>query len=100
MQEPIRRVLVDTSRYQGPTFADSWDRADIAAGFIAPIEPLMLDGGRIDPSLQDGPRVEDPALAAGRALARALDADPDLVAEGTAAAGREEPRCRRLGAGR
>jgi D-alanyl-D-alanine carboxypeptidase/D-alanyl-D-alanine-endopeptidase (penicillin-binding protein 4) len=87
VQEPVRRVLVDTSRYKGPSFADTWNRLDIAAGFIAPIEPLMLDGGRIDPSLQDGPRIEDPALAAGRALARALNADPGLVAEGTAAAG-------------
>ena len=83
----IRRVLVDTSRYAGPSFADSWVRSDIASGYIAPIEPVMLDGGRVDPHLQDGTRVEDPALAAGRALAKALGADPDLVEKGTAAPG-------------
>jgi D-alanyl-D-alanine carboxypeptidase/D-alanyl-D-alanine-endopeptidase (penicillin-binding protein 4) len=44
----------------------------------------MLDGGRADPELQDGPRVGDPGLAAGRALAELLDADPDTVEEGTA----------------
>jgi serine-type D-Ala-D-Ala carboxypeptidase/endopeptidase (penicillin-binding protein 4) len=92
-QGPVRRVLVDTSRYKGPTFAETWDRSDIASGYIAPIEPVMLDGGRADPDLQDGPRVQDPALAAGRALAEALDADPDLVEKGTA-----EPGARSLGA--
>jgi D-alanyl-D-alanine carboxypeptidase/D-alanyl-D-alanine-endopeptidase (penicillin-binding protein 4) len=51
----------------------------------------MLDGGRIDPTLPDGPRVEDPALAAGRALADALGAD--VVEKGTA-----EPGAAGLGA--
>jgi serine-type D-Ala-D-Ala carboxypeptidase/endopeptidase (penicillin-binding protein 4) len=45
----------------------------------------MLDGGRIDPTLPDGPRVEDPALTAGRALAKELGAD--VVEKGTATPG-------------
>jgi serine-type D-Ala-D-Ala carboxypeptidase/endopeptidase (penicillin-binding protein 4) len=69
---PIRRVLVDTSRYTADGLAPGWSPGDVAAGFITPIEPVMLDGGRIDPTLQDGPRVSDPALTAGRALADAL----------------------------
>lgn len=81
---PIKRVLIDTSRYEGRTLAPGWDPADVADGFVAPIEPLMLDGGRVDPTLQDGPRITDPALAAGRTLAEMLGADPDKVAEGTA----------------
>lgn len=81
---PIKRVLIDTSRYEGRTLAPGWDLADVADGFVAPIEPLMLDGGRVDPTLQDGSRITDPALAAGRALAEMLGADPDKVAEGTA----------------
>jgi D-alanyl-D-alanine carboxypeptidase/D-alanyl-D-alanine-endopeptidase (penicillin-binding protein 4) len=84
---PITRVLVDTSRYKGPTMAEGWDPADVAAGFIAPIESVMVDGGRIDPTAQDGPRVDDPALAAGRALAQDLGADPGTVAEGAAQQG-------------
>jgi D-alanyl-D-alanine carboxypeptidase/D-alanyl-D-alanine-endopeptidase (penicillin-binding protein 4) len=67
--------------------ADGWEASDVAAGFITPIEPLMVDGGRINPKLQDGPRVPDPALAAGRALAEDLGADPSDVAEGAVTSG-------------
>jgi D-alanyl-D-alanine carboxypeptidase/D-alanyl-D-alanine-endopeptidase (penicillin-binding protein 4) len=88
---PISRVLVDTSRYTADGLAPGWGAGDIAGGFITPIEPVMLDGGRIDPTLPDGPRVEDPALAAGRALADALGAD--TVEKGTA-----EPGAAGLGA--
>jgi D-alanyl-D-alanine carboxypeptidase/D-alanyl-D-alanine-endopeptidase (penicillin-binding protein 4) len=84
---PITRVLVDTSRYRGPTMAEGWDPADVAGGNITPIEPLMVDGGRINPKLEDGPRVPDPALAAGRALAQDLGAGPSDVAEGAATSG-------------
>jgi len=84
---PIRKVLVDTSRYTDDDggLAPGWDRADIAGGFITPIEPVMLDGGRIDPELQDGPRVSDPALTAARAFADALGVDD--VEKGTAPPG-------------
>jgi len=90
---PITGVLIDASRYAGPTLAQGWDPADVGAGFVAPIQPLMTDGGRRDPALQDGPRIDDPALAAGRAFAELLDVDPDTVREGTA-----EPAAERLGA--
>lgn len=79
---PIERVLVDTSRYTGPTSGPGWDPSDVGAGFVAPIVPLMLDGGRADPSLQDGPRLSDPASAAGRAFAELVGAAE--VDEGTA----------------
>ena len=80
---PIRRVLVDTSRYTADGLAPGWSAGDVAAGFITPIEPVMLDGGRIDPKLPDGPRVSDPAMTAGRALADALGVVE--VEKGTAA---------------
>jgi D-alanyl-D-alanine carboxypeptidase/D-alanyl-D-alanine-endopeptidase (penicillin-binding protein 4) len=83
---PVTRVLVDTTRYFGPALAPSWSSADVTAGFVAPIEPLMLDGGRTDATLQDGPRTREPALAAGRAFASLLGADVDAVAEETAPA--------------
>ena len=82
---PIRRVLVDTSRYTADGLAPGWSQGDVAAGFITPIEPVMLDGGRIDPTLPDGPRVSDPALTAGRALADVLGVD--AVERGSAAPG-------------
>ena len=78
---PVTSVGVDTGRYTGPTMAAGWDPADIAAGNITPIEPLMLDGGRIDPAQQDGARVDKPALTAGQAFATMLGADPGAVAE-------------------
>jgi serine-type D-Ala-D-Ala carboxypeptidase/endopeptidase (penicillin-binding protein 4) len=82
---PVRHVLVDTSRYKGATLQGSWVPADVPGGFVAPIEPVMLDGGRADPTKQDGPRVADPALTSGRALAGLLGADTGTVATGTAA---------------
>ncbi len=81
---PVTRVLVDTGRYRGATLQESWDPADVSGGYVAPIEPVMLDGGRVDPREQDGPRVPDPALTAGRALAGLLGADPATVTTGTA----------------
>lgn len=84
---PVRRVLVDTSRYRGPAMQATWDPVDVDGGFVTPIEPLMLDGGRKDPAEPDGARVFDPALTAGRALAGLLGAAAGSVAEGTAAPG-------------
>jgi serine-type D-Ala-D-Ala carboxypeptidase/endopeptidase (penicillin-binding protein 4) len=81
---PISKVVVDTGRYTGPTLAPGWFEADIAGGYVAPIESLMVDGGRIDATLQDGPRVPNPAETAGRAFAGMLGVNPDTVATGTA----------------
>ncbi len=93
VKTPITRVLIDTSRYQGERMAASWDSADVKAGYITPIEPLMLDGGRIDPSAQDGERVAEPAQAAGTAFAELLGVDAKQVAETTA-----NPNAKVLGA--
>jgi D-alanyl-D-alanine carboxypeptidase/D-alanyl-D-alanine-endopeptidase (penicillin-binding protein 4) len=81
---PVEQVLVDLTRWSGPELAQGWAPGDVAGGFVTPIVPLMLDGGRVDPTLQDGPRTAEPALVAGRALAELLDADPDATAAGTA----------------
>lgn len=81
---PVERVVVDLTRWSGPELAEGWAPGDVRGGFVTPIVPLMLDGGRDDPALQDGPRTTEPALEAGRALAELLDADPDETAAGTA----------------
>lgn len=80
----VKRVVVDLNRYKGPKLADGWVATDVAGGFITPLEPLMIDGGRIDPTLQDGPRVDEPGLAAGKAFAKLVGADPAAVTEGAA----------------
>lgn len=80
---PISTVYTDTTLWSGPRTSPGWGGSDVADGFVAPMTPLMLDGGRTDPQEQDGPRSSDPAAAAGRALADALGASD--VEEGRAA---------------
>jgi D-alanyl-D-alanine carboxypeptidase/D-alanyl-D-alanine-endopeptidase (penicillin-binding protein 4) len=80
----ITQVVIDTGRYRGPGLAPGWDEGDIAGGDITPITPLMLDGGRIDPTQQDGARVPDPAQQAGLAFAKLLGLGKSAVVPGTA----------------
>jgi D-alanyl-D-alanine carboxypeptidase/D-alanyl-D-alanine-endopeptidase (penicillin-binding protein 4) len=84
---PVRRVLVDVGRYAGDALAPGWFPADVAGGYIAPIEPVMLDGARADPTQEISPRAARPATAAAAELARRLGADPDTVAVGSAPPG-------------
>ncbi|MFD6858117.1 D-alanyl-D-alanine carboxypeptidase/D-alanyl-D-alanine-endopeptidase [Rhodococcus sp. NPDC060090] len=81
----VDSVLVDIGVYSGDTLAPGWFPEDIGDGFIAPLEPVMLDGGRSNPLEDESSRSATPALDAGRALASALGADPATVAFGSAA---------------
>ncbi|MCB0931977.1 MAG: D-alanyl-D-alanine carboxypeptidase/D-alanyl-D-alanine-endopeptidase [Mycobacterium sp.] len=72
-------VQVDTSLFTGPDMAPGWDPNDIAGGDIAPIQSVMLDAGRIQPTTDESRRSPTPALDAGRALAVALGVDPAKV---------------------
>ncbi|MFM8599223.1 MAG: D-alanyl-D-alanine carboxypeptidase/D-alanyl-D-alanine-endopeptidase [Mycobacterium sp.] len=72
-------VQVDTSLFSGPDMAPGWDPADIEGGDIAPIQSVMLDAGRIQPTTFESRRSPTPALDAGRALAVALGVDPARV---------------------
>jgi D-alanyl-D-alanine carboxypeptidase/D-alanyl-D-alanine-endopeptidase (penicillin-binding protein 4) len=83
----ITSVLVDTSAWTGPTVAPGWSTADIAGGDFAPMEAVMLDGGRLKPLELDSPRSATAALDAGRALATRLGLDPAGVALGVAPPG-------------
>ncbi|HEX3287788.1 MAG TPA: D-alanyl-D-alanine carboxypeptidase/D-alanyl-D-alanine-endopeptidase [Mycobacterium sp.] len=75
----VTAVQVDISAYSGPTMAPGWDPLDIDGGDIAPMEAVMLDGGRTQPVSVDSARSRTPALDAGRALAVALRVDPGTV---------------------
>lgn len=75
----VRSVQVDVSFYAGPTMAPGWDPLDIDGGDIAPMEAIMLDGGRTQPVSVESRRSRTPALDAGRALATALRLDPAKV---------------------
>jgi D-alanyl-D-alanine carboxypeptidase/D-alanyl-D-alanine-endopeptidase (penicillin-binding protein 4) len=72
-------VQVDISAFSGPTMAPGWDPADIDGGDIAPMEAVMLDGGRTQPVSVESRRSTTPALDVGRALAVALKVDPAKV---------------------
>ncbi|SHE74070.1 D-alanyl-D-alanine carboxypeptidase/D-alanyl-D-alanine-endopeptidase [Streptoalloteichus hindustanus] len=84
---PVRRVLVDTSRY-GETWPGGaiWDARDIAGGSITYITPVMLDGGRVSPLVWSGTRHQDPAGQAGTELAKAIGATGAAVSVGSAPA--------------
>lgn len=80
-------VQVDTTAFTGPTMAQGWDPSDVDNGDIAPIESVMIDAGRIQPSTVNSRRSRTPALDAGRELAKALGLDPGAVTIGTAPSG-------------
>jgi len=76
---PVTAVQVDNSLFSGPDMAPGWDPADIGGGDIAPIQSVMIDAGRTQPTTTDSQRSLTPALDAGRALAMALGVDPATV---------------------
>ena len=80
-------VQVDSSAFTGPTMAPGWDPADVDNGDIAPIESVMIDAGRTQPTTVNSRRTKTPALDAGRELAKALGVDPAAVTIASAPAG-------------
>lgn len=86
----VTQVFVDNSRYVGPKMAPGWDNSDIAGGSVAPIDPVMVNGGRSDPTAEESPRSATPGLQAGQELAKRLGAGS--VSEGVA-----PPRAQGLG---
>lgn len=70
----VKTVLIDTSIWTAPAFLDSWEKGDIEGGFIAPMEPAMINGGRIGATTGDAPRSTTPALDVAEAVAEAVGA--------------------------
>lgn len=89
-----RAIQVDISLYSGPTMAPGWDVADIDGGDWAPIQSVMVDAGRIQPTTVESRRSTTPALDAGRALASALRVDPaNVTLRTTPPVASSSPRC-------
>jgi D-alanyl-D-alanine carboxypeptidase/D-alanyl-D-alanine-endopeptidase (penicillin-binding protein 4) len=88
----VTRVLVDDSLYSGERLGPGWKPTYVTEGAVAPVGPLMVDGGRVRPDRVR--RHADPALAAGQALAALLrpGAGVDVVR------GNAPPGARELGA--
>lgn len=86
----VTEVQVDVSAFTGPAMAQGWDAEDVEGGDIAPIEAVMVDGGRVQPTTVESRRSSTPALDAGKALAAALGVDSDKVSIATSSVtGRE-----------
>ncbi len=64
-------VYVDRSLFRD-TFHSTWERDGIEDGYIAPVEPVMVDGARLSLDHEDARRTPEPAAGAGQALASAL----------------------------
>ncbi|GAA5120342.1 hypothetical protein GCM10025762_39430 [Haloechinothrix salitolerans] len=70
----VDTVYLDTSTYQGGRRAPGWEPGDAPSTYAAPIEPVMLDGGRTSLSNEDAPRTGDPAAALAAEFAKRLGA--------------------------
>ena len=67
----VTRVLVDDTLFTGPRLGPGWKPTYVTGGDVAPVSALEVDGGRASRG-DHVPRVADPALDAGRQLARLL----------------------------
>jgi D-alanyl-D-alanine carboxypeptidase len=82
----VSSIKVDSGRYQGPGMAPGWLPDDVAGGFVAPMAPVMLDGGRADPTADVSARTQTPALDVGRELGKRLGVSAS-VTDGSAPPG-------------
>ncbi|ALO65661.1 hypothetical protein AS189_03085 [Arthrobacter alpinus] len=71
VKEPIT-LSVDDTLFTGPALNPKWAKGDVDAGEIAPIFPLALNAGRVEPGVLSGPRPQDSAMVAAQAFAEAL----------------------------
>nr|WP_181776151.1 D-alanyl-D-alanine carboxypeptidase/D-alanyl-D-alanine-endopeptidase [Amycolatopsis pittospori] len=72
----ITKVQLDASLFKGPTSAKGWDPEDTAPGntYMAPVFPVMADGGRTDPKNDHAPRIANPATTLTQKIAGKLEA--------------------------
>jgi D-alanyl-D-alanine carboxypeptidase/D-alanyl-D-alanine-endopeptidase (penicillin-binding protein 4) len=68
----VSKIVLDTTRWSGDDMAQGWLTSDIDAGYITRMQPLMVDGDRVNPANRNSKRTGDPAMTAGKALALAL----------------------------
>ncbi len=64
------RLSVDASLFSGPTLGPGWSPGYVAAGDVAPVTALSVDGGRVSRSSRE--RSADPVAAAADAFAGLL----------------------------
>jgi D-alanyl-D-alanine carboxypeptidase/D-alanyl-D-alanine-endopeptidase (penicillin-binding protein 4) len=70
----VTKVQLDVNAYSGPVTAPGWAGNDAPSTYAAPVVPVMLDGGRTDPTNDYSQRVANPATAVVQKLAQGLAA--------------------------
>jgi D-alanyl-D-alanine carboxypeptidase/D-alanyl-D-alanine-endopeptidase (penicillin-binding protein 4) len=80
----VTQVFMDLSRYTGDGMAQGWLPGDVPGGYVAPIVPAMMDGGRQNPTMIDNVRSGTPARTLATEFAKrlgaAVAAKPDTTA--------------------
>lgn len=82
----VSSVVVDVGLFVGAMTAPGWGSGDAPSTYAAPVESLMVDGGRTSPA-DKALRSATPAADAGRLLLAALGASTAAVSVGTAPTG-------------
>ncbi|MFZ4842714.1 D-alanyl-D-alanine carboxypeptidase/D-alanyl-D-alanine endopeptidase [Mycetocola saprophilus] len=88
IREPVRRILLDSTYFGGPTWDPSWPATERRAGWLSHITALQVDADRADPKVFLSPRGEDPVGRAGDAFASYFPGASTSM--GTAGAGATE----------
>lgn len=84
MPDGVGKVYVDTSLFP-ETFHSTWEKQGLADGYVADVEPAMIDAGRIDPKEENSPRSATPAEDIASVLAAQLGTEAGgNVADGVA----------------
>jgi len=65
-------VRIDDSLFSGPSVSPDWPATYVSSGVVSRVSALSVDGGRVKPDADA--REPDPAMAAGRDLAKLLAA--------------------------
>jgi D-alanyl-D-alanine carboxypeptidase/D-alanyl-D-alanine-endopeptidase (penicillin-binding protein 4) len=80
----VRRIVVDSSVFAGPTVSPAWAPEDVPSSYASAITGFLTDGGRASPTAVVRSPVPD--LAAGREFAALLGRPKLPVVRGTAPA--------------
>ncbi|GAB2471208.1 D-alanyl-D-alanine carboxypeptidase/D-alanyl-D-alanine-endopeptidase [Jatrophihabitans fulvus] len=82
----VTRVVVDGSRFAGPSVSPAWASEDVPSSYGAAVTAFMADGGRPSPTATV--RSATPDLAAGQSFAALLGRPSVPVVRGSAGTGR------------
>jgi D-alanyl-D-alanine carboxypeptidase/D-alanyl-D-alanine-endopeptidase (penicillin-binding protein 4) len=89
---PVTKIVVDSSLFTGPDRGVGWDATVVTDGFVAPVNALTVNGGRLTPgvpSSKPADRTPTPDLFAGQKFAELLGVTAP-VSRGTAPEGARE----------